>query len=201
MTENANPQRPGCADFETTGLDSREDAILEFAFVLLDRDLNTVADFGSRVLHATEEQLARMNDYVTVMHTENGLLDEVRASTLTLEALDQEIDAWLDEHGVPAAANPRDKGSILLGSSCRLDANIIEERMPLLSSRMTYRMMDVSGVRETIEMFAPGIMQYSSLTPVMYPELPAHRAHPDVLRTISEAQGIRSALRNVLPPF
>lgn len=121
-------QRSVPIDLETTGLHPVDDRILEFAMLLLDHDLNTVAEFGSRVVHANEPALARMNDYVRDMHVGTGLLDAVRQSSLSLSDVDEEASEWLSEHGVG------ESGGIPLGSSCRLDLYMVELQMPRVAT-------------------------------------------------------------------
>ena len=64
---------------EETGLD------FEIATIVTDDELNIVAEGPDLVVHATEEQLALMDPVVVDMHTRSGLLDQIRASTITLE--------------------------------------------------------------------------------------------------------------------
>ena len=67
-----------------TGLDATRDVIVEIATLITDDDLNIVAEGPDLVIHATEEQLASMDQVVVDMHTSSGLLEEIRSSTITL---------------------------------------------------------------------------------------------------------------------
>nr|MCS5525091.1 exonuclease domain-containing protein [Candidatus Poseidoniia archaeon] len=71
-------------DLEMTGLDSNYHDIVEIATVITDANLEVIAEGPDLVVHAHEDRLKRMGDYVHEMHQRSGLLDEVRASELTL---------------------------------------------------------------------------------------------------------------------
>jgi oligoribonuclease (3'-5' exoribonuclease) len=59
-------------DIETTGLDPRNDHILECAAILVDRELNELAVFN-QVVHHPEFALSDMSPFVRDMHTQNGI--------------------------------------------------------------------------------------------------------------------------------
>jgi len=71
-------------DLEMTGLEPQRHVIVEIATVVTDDQLNIVAEGPDLVIHATPEQLEQMGDYVTEMHARSGLLDAVRASTVSV---------------------------------------------------------------------------------------------------------------------
>jgi hypothetical protein len=76
-------------DFETTGLMNDPNTVpLEGAAIITDGQLNELATFQSMVIHATEEELSHMGEFVTNMHTTTGLLEKVRSSTITREEFD-----------------------------------------------------------------------------------------------------------------
>ena len=52
-----------------TGLDATRDVIVEIATLITDDELNIVAEGPDLVIHATEEQLAGMDQVVVDMHT------------------------------------------------------------------------------------------------------------------------------------
>ncbi len=179
---------PVAIDIETTGLVAHQDYVLELAVVLLDPELNVVERFGSRVVHVPEYRLdRRLNDFVRTMHTSNGLLEEVAASTRSRLSVELEIVEWLSSHGVGH------KQGIILGSSCRLDLNIIEIQMPRLAELLSHRMIDVSGVREALRLYEPDFDLGSSA--VVAPAGQNHRAMDDVLWTIEEARTQRTTIR------
>lgn len=187
--------RPLPIDLETTGLDLRSHVILEFGLTLVTNDLKHVEHFGSRVVHATEAQLAGMNSYVREMHTGTGLLDEVRASTLSIADVDQEVSAWLRDRDFSPAAS-----GIILGSNCRLDLNFIERDMPLLTELMTYRMIDISGIREAMTLWAPEALPSHPFQLAMSSEFVPHRVMSDIAWTLAEARDLQEVFGPLRPP-
>ena len=194
--------QPVPVDLETTGLHPVDDAILEFAMLVCDRDLEVVADFGTRVVRQPRYVLdQRMSDYVREMHIVSGLYEEVLASERTLQSVDEEAAEFLRDLGFHESPDARDRDLILLGSSCRLDLGMVELQMPQVSRFLHYRMIDCSGIREAVSMWAPELMGLSSYAPSTLSEEPAHRAHADARRTLEEAREQRSALQNARTPF
>jgi oligoribonuclease len=186
-------------DLETTGLDASTNSILEFAMLLVTPELEIVADFGSRVLHATEDQLAVMDDFVRNMHTDTGLLDLVRASTLTVAQLDNEVVDWLASHGHHEHESPVERTAIILGSSCRLDLNFIDTHMPRLAAVLHYGMLDVSGIREALLMWSPDLVPSAPFELALDDDWVAHRAASDIRWSLEEARGLRSSVAPLTP--
>ena len=56
-------------DLEMTGLDPAQHVIVEIATLITDDDLNVLAEGPDLVVHATDEQLALMEEVVVTMHT------------------------------------------------------------------------------------------------------------------------------------
>ena len=65
-------------DLEMTGLDPERHVIVEIASLLTDDDLEIIAEGPDLVVHATDEQLAEMDDFVTAMHKRSGLTEQIR---------------------------------------------------------------------------------------------------------------------------
>lgn len=180
---------PLAIDLETTGLHPVKDRILEFGMILAGSDLEEQAEFGSRVLGCDAPGIERMDPYVISMHLENGLLEQVLSSKLTLAELDAEVSDWLDTHGVGPEHGTR---GILLGNSCRLDLYMIELQMPLTAARLTHRMIDVSGLRQALALLAPDVD--TSPTAEIMGQGTAHRALDDARFSLRWARQLRSAL-------
>ncbi|WP_288726028.1 oligoribonuclease, partial [uncultured Corynebacterium sp.] len=71
-------------DLEMTGLDPDKHVIVEVAALVTDAELNILGEGIDIVVHATQAQLAEMDEVVVAMHTDNGLLPEITASTVSL---------------------------------------------------------------------------------------------------------------------
>lgn len=72
-------------DLEMTGLDDTKDQIIEIAVIMTDRQLNIVAEGPSLVIQCPESLLQGMDDWCTKTHTASGLVDKVRASSVSLK--------------------------------------------------------------------------------------------------------------------
>ena len=71
-------------DLEMTGLDPATNVIVEIATIVTDDELNVIAEGPDLVVHQGEDALAAMDPFVVEMHTKSGLLNEIRASTVSL---------------------------------------------------------------------------------------------------------------------
>ena len=79
-------------DLEMPGLDPDRHTIVEIATLITDDHLELVAEGPDLIVHASDDELSRMDDFVTRMHTKSGLLDDIRASTVSLaEATEQTL--------------------------------------------------------------------------------------------------------------
>ena len=64
-------------DLEMTGLDPDHHVVVEVAALVTDADLNILGQGVDIVVHATEEQLAGMNELVADMHGSSGLTEAI----------------------------------------------------------------------------------------------------------------------------
>ena len=73
-------------DLEMTGLDPEKERIIEIATIVTDKDLNILAEGPVLAVKQSDELLAKMSDWCVKTHTENGLIERVKASKLTERA-------------------------------------------------------------------------------------------------------------------
>ena len=66
---------------EMTGLDPHENKIIEIATIITDSELSIIAE-GPIVINQPEEELDKMDDWNVSHHTENGLIEKVRKSSI-----------------------------------------------------------------------------------------------------------------------
>lgn len=71
-------------DLEMTGLDPKQHVIVEVAALVTDANLNILGDGYSAVIHASAEELAKMDDVVVRMHQASGLDKEIAESTTSI---------------------------------------------------------------------------------------------------------------------
>lgn len=184
MTETtpAKNDRLVWIDLEMTGLDIHRHVIVEIAALITDADLNVVGEGVDLVVHATEAELAEMDDFVTNMHDENGLAAQIRESTVTMAQAEQAVIDLINEHCDPAHPAP------LAGNSIATDRAFLREQMPKLDAAMHYRMIDVSSIKELARRWYPKVYYNQP------PKGMAHRALADIVESIRELDYYRRSV-------
>ena len=166
-------------DLEMTGLDATRDVIVEIATIVTDDELNIVAEGPDLVIHQGEDALANMEQIVIDMHTRSGLITEIRASTITLEAAGAATLAFIQEHVPTASTVP------LCGNSIGMDRRFLTAYLPDIENWLHYRSIDVSSVKELVRRWYPQVKN----------ELPhktgTHRALDDIRASIAELRFYR----------
>jgi len=128
-------------DCEMTGLDLEKDVLVEIAVLVTDSELNVIGEGIDLVIAATPEQLAGMNEFVTQMHTNSGLITEIPNGN-SVSAAEDLIIKYLESASTVAGKSP------LAGNSVSVDRSFIARDMPRLHSYLHYRTIDVSSVKE-----------------------------------------------------
>jgi len=128
-------------DCEMTGLDLEKDVLVEIAVLVTDSDLNVIGEGIDLVIAATPEQLAGMNEFVTQMHTNSGLITEIPIG-ISVSAAEDLIIKYLESASTIAGKSP------LAGNSVSVDRSFIARDMPRLNDYLHYRTIDVSSVKE-----------------------------------------------------
>ena len=168
-------------DCEMTGLSLESDALVEIAVLVTDSELNIIGEGIDLVIHATEGQIAGMNDFVRQMHTTSGLINEIAGGIDILEA-EKQILAYLTSVGVQPGKSP------LAGNSVSVDRNFIARDMKQLAEFLHYRTIDVSTIKELSRRWHPKA----------YFAAPAktgnHRALGDIQDSIAELAYYRTAV-------
>lgn len=169
-------------DLEMTGLDPSRHVIVEVAALVTDAELNIIDDGVDLVVHATDAELAEMDDFVTQMHSDNGLLDDIKASTVSIEEAEGAVLELVEKHCDPAHPAP------LAGNSIATDRTFIKAQMPRLDAALHYRMIDVSTVKELSRRWFPKAY-FNQPQKGM-----AHRALADIVESIRELDYYRRAV-------
>ena len=128
-------------DCEMTGLDLEKDVLVEIAVLVTDSELNVIGQGIDLVIAATPEQLAGMNEFVTQMHTNSGLITEIPTG-ISASAAEDAIIKYLESASTVAGKSP------LAGNSVSVDRSFIARDMPRLNDYLHYRTIDVSSVKE-----------------------------------------------------
>jgi oligoribonuclease len=168
-------------DLEMTGLDPARHVIVEIATLITDDDLQLVAEGPDLVVHATDEQLAQMDDVVVTMHTRSGLLPEIRSSAITLEEAGAATLAFLREHIPDARTVP------LCGNSIGTDRRFLAAYLPEIEEHLHYRSVDVSTLKELIKRWNPPLLDAAPR------KSEGHRALDDIRESLDELRYYRDA--------
>ena len=136
-------------DLEMTGLDPARDVIVEIATLITDDELTILAEGPDLVVHQPDDVLARMDPFVVDMHTRSGLLEAIKASTVTLEEAGAATLAFLREHVLEPRTVP------LCGNSIGTDRRFLAAYLPEIEDFLHYRSVDVSSVKELVRRWYP----------------------------------------------
>jgi oligoribonuclease len=167
-------------DLEMTGLDPERHVIVEIATLVTDDDLNIVAEGPDLVIYQPDEALSEMDDFVTNMHTTSGLLELIKASTVSHDdAMQQTLD-FIKLHSPEPMKIP------LCGNSIRTDRTFLAKYMPDIENWLHYRCVDVSTVKELVKRWNPGLEHARPKS-----EGVTHRAMDDIRDSVAELKFYR----------
>jgi oligoribonuclease len=167
-------------DMEMSGLDPDGDRILEVALVVTDSKLNVVAEAPVLVVHQPDAVLDAMDVWNKSTHAKSGLVEKVKAATLSEAEVEARMVAFLAEH-VPARISP------MCGNSVHQDRRFLARYMPALEAYFLYRNLDVSTLKELAKRWKPEIM--AGLT-----KHGKHEALADIYESIEELKYYREHL-------
>ncbi|MGE5616812.1 MAG: oligoribonuclease [Bacillota bacterium] len=139
-------------DMEMSGLVPERDVILEVAMVVTDSDLNTIAEAPVLVVHQSDSVLDGMDSWNKSTHGKSGLVDKVKASTLT----EAQAEARLLDVLKPIVASG---AAPLAGNTVHQDRRFMARYMPALDAYLHYRIVDVSTLKELARRWRPDVLQ------------------------------------------
>lgn len=173
----ANDQRLVWVDMEMTGLDPEKERIIELAVVVTEPDLSLVAEGPVLVIHQPDELLDAMDNWNKSTHAKSGLIDKVKASTLTEEQAEERMLQFLAQH-VPSGKSP------MCGNTIGQDRRFMVKYMPKLEAFFHYRNLDVSTLKELSLRWKPEV--YRSFV-----KKSRHEALADIYESIDELKHYR----------
>jgi oligoribonuclease len=173
-------------DCEMTGLDLRNDALIEIAVLVTDGELAVLGEGVDIVIHADDAALDAMPDVVRDMHARSGLTEEVRRSTVSVPEAQERVLEYIRKYV------PEPRTAPLAGNSIATDRGFLARDMPELDAHLHYRMVDVSSVKELCRRWFPRVF-YAKPEKGM-----AHRALADIYESIRELDYYRRTL--FVPP-
>ncbi len=165
-----------------TGLDVGRHVIVEVATLVTDDDLAIVAEGPDLVVAASEDALARMDDFVRDMHTRSGLLDEIAASKVSLEDAGKATLEFIRSHVPKARTVP------LAGNSIGTDRRFLNAFLPEIEEYLHYRSIDVSTIKELARRWYPDAVAGAPT------KSGGHRAMDDIRESVAELAYYRSTV-------
>jgi len=159
-------------DLEMTGLYPDTDRIIEIAVVVTDPQLTVRVEGPVFAIHQSDETLDKMDAWNKGTHGKSGLIDRVKASTVSEDQAVEQTIAFLKQY-VPAGKSP------MCGNSICQDRRFLANYMPKLEEFFHYRNLDVSTLKELAKRWKPGILDG-------FKKAQAHTALADITESIDE---------------
>lgn len=174
MTDkNAIPTKLFWVDLEMTGLDAKQDVILEVAAEITDFDFKTLASYEARIAHPKDVVVERMQaniwwrDYPA---NRDDFIQKLEHGK-PLAQVEQELITLLSEQF-------GDEQAILAGNSIHNDREFIKQWMPNLDLKLHYRMLDVSSFKILMQGKHGEVFEKKDV----------HRAFDDIQASIAELE-------------
>ena len=168
-------------DMEMSGLDPNKERIIEVATIITDANLVEIAVGPDLVIHQSDEVLAAMDDWNKTHHKASGLVDRVKASAVTDGDAEAQTIAFINAHVPSQKDRP-----VLAGNSIHQDRRFIRRYMPRLDTRLHYRMVDVSTIKEVARRWYPQVIAKQPQ------KKDTHRALDDIRESIDELRYYRT---------
>jgi oligoribonuclease len=165
-------------DCEMSGLDPEKERLLEIAVVITGPHLTPRVEGPVIVVHQSDALLGAMDAWNKGTHGRSGLIDKVKASTVTEEQAQAELLAFIGKY-VPR------NGSPMCGNTISQDRRFLVKYMPKLETYFHYRCLDVSTLKELAKRWRPEI--YNS-----FKKHQKHTALADVHESIDELEHYRT---------
>ena len=169
-------------DMEMTGLQPDSDRVIEIAMLVTDPQLNMLATGPVLVVHQPDSVLDAMDSWNKSTHAKSGLIEKVRASTLTEADAERQAIEFLSAH-VPASASP------MCGNSICQDRRFLALWMPRLEAHFHYRNLDVSTLKELVKRWKPDLKSFAKEG--------KHEAMADILESIEELKFYRKSVMTI----
>jgi len=164
-------------DMEMSGLDPDTDRVLEVALVVTDKDLNLVEEGPVLVVRQPDTVLDAMDNWNKSTHGKSGLIDKVKASTLSEADVEQRMVDFMKQH-------VGERKSPMCGNSICQDRRFLARHMPRLEAYFHYRNLDVSTLKEVAARWRPELKDG-------FKKANSHTALADIQESIEELRYYR----------
>ena len=159
-------------DCEMSGLEPDTERLLEIAVVVTGPHLEPLVEGPVFVIHQSDVLLDQMDAWNKRTHGKSGLVNKVRASSVSEAQAEQQLLDFLADY-VPKGASP------LCGNTIGQDRRFLVKYMPRLEGFFHYRNLDVSTLKELAKRWRPEL--YSA-----FKKQQQHTALADVHESIDE---------------
>jgi oligoribonuclease len=170
-------------DMEMTGLLPDTDRIIEVAVVITDPQLTIRVEGPVFAIHQSDATLDGMDAWNKGTHGRSGLIDRVKASTVTEAQAESELIEWMSQY-VSKGKSP------MCGNSICQDRRFMARTMPKLEEFFHYRNLDVSTLKELAKRWKPSALDGLK-------KAGKHTALADIQESIDELVHYRATLLNV----
>lgn len=165
-------------DCEMSGLDPEKERLLEIAVVITGPQLTPRIEGPVLVIHQSDAVLGAMDAWNKGTHGKSGLIDKVKASTLTEAQAEQQLIDFISRY-VPRSASP------MCGNTISQDRRFLVKYMPRLEAFFHYRNLDVSTLKELARRWRPEVYE-------AFKKHQKHTALADVHESIDELEHYRA---------
>jgi oligoribonuclease len=179
MGEGASRDHLVWLDMEMTGLDPDVCVPVQVAIIVTSSDLVEL-DSLELTIWQPESALMTIQPFVRRMHTENGLLEQVRKSELGIHEA---------EHAMMALVTRwcGYRQAILAGNSIHTDRIFLRKYFPVFDGYLHYRMVDVSSLKELVRRWYGPDAMFSK-------NAGKHTALSDIKESIAELRHYRQVV-------
>jgi len=164
-------------DMEMSGLEPDSDSVLEVALIVTDKDLNLVEEGPVLVVHQSDAVLDAMDNWNKGTHGKSGLIDKVKASTLSDADVEAQMIEFMKKH-------VGERKSPMCGNSICQDRRFLARHMPKLEAYFHYRNLDVSTLKELAARWRPELKDG-------FKKANSHTALADIQESIEELKYYR----------
>ena len=164
-------------DCEMTGLDPEKERLIEIAIIVTGPQLTPRIEGPVLAIYQPDEVLDAMDKWNKGTHGRSGLIDKVKASTITEADAEAQILTFISQY-LPKGVSP------LCGNTISQDRRFLVKYMPKLEAYLHYRNIDVSTFKELAKRWRPEV--YNA-----FKKQQKHTALADVHESIDELEHYR----------